>query len=67
MQDIKKGDKGEVIRVRAKDFKGKNYLDIRVFYQDKEGEMQPTKKGISISLDIAEAVIAAALKEIGNK
>lgn len=33
------------------DFKGKNYADIRIYYEDDEGEWKPTKKGITLSLD----------------
>lgn len=32
-------------------FKGKNYADIRIYYEDDEGEWKPTKKGIAIALE----------------
>ena len=32
-------------------FKGKNYANIRIFYEDDEGEWKPTKKGISVNLE----------------
>ena len=33
------------------EFKGKSYADIRVYYEDDDGELKPTKKGITIALD----------------
>ena len=33
------------------EFKGKKYADIRIYYEDDEGEWKPTKKGVTVSLD----------------
>ena len=66
MTDIAKPESKDVIRVQVKDFKGKKYLDLRNFYE-KDGEKKPTKRGISIPLDIAQDVIAVALKELGRQ
>jgi len=33
------------------EFKGKNYANIRIYYEDDEGEWKPTKKGVTVSLD----------------
>jgi hypothetical protein len=44
----------EVIRFYKSQFKGKDLMNIRVFYQDDDGEYKPTKKGISISPEIFE-------------
>ena len=33
------------------EFKGKQYANIRIYYEDDEGEWKPTKKGITISPD----------------
>ncbi|MBI4445215.1 MAG: transcriptional coactivator p15/PC4 family protein [Acidobacteria bacterium] len=41
----------EKIVFSLSEFKGKNYADIRIYYEDDEGEWKPTKKGITISLD----------------
>jgi len=33
------------------EFKGKKYADIRIYYEDDEGEWKPTKKGVTVALD----------------
>jgi hypothetical protein len=42
----------EKIVFTLNEFKGKNYLDIRVFSKDRDGEDVPTKKGIALSVDL---------------
>lgn len=40
----------EEVRISLTEFKGKDLIDIRVYYQPEgEEEMRPTKKGITIS------------------
>jgi hypothetical protein len=41
----------EKILFSVSEFKGKRYADIRVYYEDDEGEWKPTKKGVTVSLD----------------
>ncbi len=41
----------EKILFSLTEFKGKSYADVRVYYEDDEGELKPTKKGITITLD----------------
>ena len=61
IRDIDKGG-GEIIRVEISEFKGKNYLNIRTWYTDREsGEYKPTQKGISIRPDLYEALKQAVL------
>jgi hypothetical protein len=53
-----------LIRVQKNEYKGKYYIDIRKFYEDKDsGEWLPTKKGISIPIDLAQKIIEAITKE----
>ncbi|MFB3906485.1 MAG: transcriptional coactivator p15/PC4 family protein [Acidobacteriota bacterium] len=33
------------------EFKGKKYADLRIYFEDDEGEWKPTKKGVTVSLD----------------
>lgn len=40
----------EEVRISLTTYKGKNLIDLRVYYQPEDGEeMRPTKKGITIS------------------
>ena len=47
MVEIKK-NKTEIIRIKLSEFKGKEFVDCRIFYE-KDGEYHPTKKGISFN------------------
>lgn len=54
----------EQLQVAIKEFKGKSYLDMRIFYTTDEGATWlPTKKGVTCSPDniglLKEAVDAA--------
>jgi len=59
----------EEVRATLKEFRGRRYLDLRIYYQDDQGEWKPTRKGVSLSTDfmgeLKEAVTAmeTALKE----
>jgi hypothetical protein len=61
----------EEVRATLRTFRGKKYVDVRIYYLD-EGEFKPTKKGINISVDhlgaltrmmekLAEAIRAEAV------
>lgn len=41
--------RGEVLRVVVSEYKGKKNLNIRIWYTDKEGNLKPTQKGVTIS------------------
>lgn len=41
----------EKILFSVSEFKGKKYADIRIYYEDDEGEWKPTKKGVTVSLE----------------
>ena len=51
--DIEKG-KNEVIRIEISEFKGKRYLNLRVWYRDDKGDFKPTQKGISVAPELYE-------------
>ena len=63
----------EEVRISLTEFKGKQLIDIRVYYQPEgeEEEMRPTKKGITISpekfpdLQKGLVTLEKALKEKG--
>ena len=42
----------ETIRFNVTEFKGKQYADARAYYRDDDGELKPTRKGLTISPDI---------------
>lgn len=51
-------DKGkDRIIVTVKEFRGKQYIDIRTYFENDEGDWIPTKKGISLTPDNLDAVI----------
>jgi len=42
----------ETLRVSLSTFKGRTYIDIRLFYEDPNGELAPTKKGVTITPEL---------------
>jgi hypothetical protein len=42
----------ETLRVSLSTFKGRTYVDIRMFYEDANGELAPTKKGVTITPEL---------------
>lgn len=63
-------DKGkDRIIFTVKEFKGKNYIDVRTYFANDEGEWIPTKKGVSLTpdnLDDAIKFLQAAKKEVSK-
>lgn len=41
----------EKIVFSISEFRGKNYANIRIYYEDDEGEWKPTKKGITVPVE----------------
>ncbi len=51
------------IRVASETYKGHDFIDIRVYYQNEdEDDYKPSKKGIAISPDKIEELIALLKK-----
>ena len=48
-KDIARNE-NEVIRIQPKEYKGIDYIDIRIWYKNEAGEFAPTKKGICFTL-----------------
>ncbi len=42
----------EVVRVSLTEYRGRKLVDVRVYYSDNEGQYRPTKKGVSLSVDV---------------
>lgn len=47
----------EVIRISLANFKGRDYVDLRIYFQDDAGEWKPTKKGVTIAPDKLDEAI----------
>jgi hypothetical protein len=52
----------EVISLTISEFKGRELINFRVFYQDEDGEFKPTKKGISFSTELVDDFFEAVDK-----
>jgi hypothetical protein len=52
----------EEVRVSLTTYKGREYIDLRVFFQGDDGEMHPGKKGLTIRLDLLPDLETAILK-----
>ena len=58
-----KKNSSEVYRIYVKEYEGYKFIDVRIYYMDKNsGEYKPTKKGISIMPNNAGEVIEAIIK-----
>jgi len=47
----------ETLRISTEEFKGRAYIDVRIYFADNEGEWKPTKKGVTINPDKLDQVI----------
>ena len=58
-----KKNSSEVYRIYEKEYEGYKFIDVRIYYMDKNsGEYKQTKKGISIMPNNVEEVIKGILK-----
>jgi hypothetical protein len=52
----------EEVRACVKEFKGRAYIDLRIYYMDDKGDWKPTRKGVSLATEympeLKEAVAA---------
>ena len=49
----------ESLVINQSEFKGVKLVDVRVFYKDEDGNLKPTKKGVSVRLEQLDALIKA--------
>lgn len=42
----------EQVHVSLREYRGHQLIDLRVYYQAEDGEWRPTKKGISLSVEL---------------
>lgn len=57
---------GNRIHIRISEFKDRDYLDIRNYYEDESGEWKPTRKGVAIPVEFYDELMEglAAAKDI---
>ena len=65
MKEIRK-NKSEVIRIQLKEYEGHKLVDIRVWYEDENGEYKPTKKGVSFNRHLSMNVSNAITEVMGE-
>ena len=61
MYDISKNSEA-IIRVAKREFHGKEFIDIRQFYLDGDGDFKPTQKGVTLSPDKMPELIKALME-----
>jgi hypothetical protein len=65
MEDITyefdKGNK-EIIRATVSDFAGKRRADLRVYFKTDDGAWRPTKRGVSLPVDMVGELQKAVTK-----
>ncbi len=59
--EVQKNTK-ERIRIVLTEYHGHQFIDCRVYFEDAQGELRPTKKGISLTADVIDDVIEALTK-----
>jgi len=48
----------EEVRATLRTYRGRRYMDVRVYYLDDEGEFRPTKKGVNLSVEYVPELTA---------
>ena len=59
----------EEVRASLTEYKGKQYIDLRVFYKADNDEMRPTKKGLTLSPELLpelEQAIQKLIEAVGE-
>ncbi len=64
ISDIEKGE--DLIRVSLSEFRGKQYIDIRIHYMAEDGEWKPTRKGITLTPELMEVVSEGITESLGE-
>jgi hypothetical protein len=59
--DIEKNSR-EIIRVEVTEFKGRELINLRVWYSDFDGSYKPTQKGVAIDISHYEKLKDAVMK-----
>ncbi len=57
VRDIEKGN--DMLRISLSEFKGGQYVNIRIHYIDDVGDWKPTRKGVTLTPDMMKQVYEA--------
>jgi hypothetical protein len=49
----------EQLKIQVREYEGKKYLDLRIFFRGREGDMLATKKGLTLRVKELDQAIAA--------
>jgi hypothetical protein len=52
----------EEVRISLSVYKGKQYIDLRIYYKGDDGEFHPSKKGLTLSPDLLPDFVEAVDK-----
>ena len=47
-----KNHEDDEVRISIGNYKDKTYVDLRLFFKDKQGEFAPTKKGLTVPAEL---------------
>ena len=59
-------NQNEVIRGTRREFNGREFLDLRVFFKDAQGEFRPTRKGLAFDEELLDDLIELLQKMKGD-
>ena len=61
-------NENEKVIACEREYKGKRYVDVRIYYlpPSNGGEYLPTKKGVTLTLDLAKAFFPLLSKKLGG-
>jgi len=52
------------VQIEQSEYHGQIYVDIRLFYLDKQGEYKPTRKGLTLTIDKWQEIIQELAREL---
>lgn len=59
MREFQKNNRGEVVRITRDEYKGADLVNIRVWFTADDGELRPSKNGLTIRGDQITQMIEA--------
>ena len=59
MREFQKNNRGEVVRITREEYKGADLVNIRVWFKADDGELRPSKNGLTIRGDQITQMIEA--------